>query len=432
MHHELGREAAMDVPTRGVLPRTLLVLLCVVGLCVACTSSSAPSSSSTTSAPSPALADPAKADAVMKVVKDTMADAHLKAVIVRVTIDDEEIVTQAVGDSMPGVPATTDMHFRNGAVAISYVSTALLQLVDEKKVSLDDKVSTWLPDIPYTDKVTLGQLAQMTSGYVDYVTTPELSNEQYANPFRTFTPEDLIAISTKHPLLYEPGTNWNYSHTNYVILGLALEKITGQNVAALLREKVLGPLGLDNTTDPGTPAITEPALHAYTSERRQALKIPAGTPFYEESTYWNPSWTITRGAIQTTNIYDLNATAVAIGTGRLLSRESYQKMVTKDLIGKTTTLPGCTTCFPQFAGYTYGLGIISSGNWLLQNPLFSGEAGAFAYLPSQKVAIAVAVTFDQAAFDPITGDYENSADVLWRKIAAALVPSDAPPMLPGS
>jgi CubicO group peptidase (beta-lactamase class C family) len=76
---------------------------------------------------------------------------------------------------MTGVPATTDMHFRNGAVAISYVSTLLLQLVDEKKVSLDDKVSKWLPDIPYSDQVTLGQLAQMTSGYVDYVNTDELS-----------------------------------------------------------------------------------------------------------------------------------------------------------------------------------------------------------------------------------------------------------------
>jgi CubicO group peptidase (beta-lactamase class C family) len=429
-HHELGREAAMEVLTRGVLPRTLLVLLCVVGLCAACTSS-APPSSTTSSAPT-ASADPAKAETVMKVVDDTMADAHLKAVIVRVTIDGEEIVTQAVGESMPGVPATTDMHFRNGAVAISYVSTALLQLVDEKKVSLDDKVSTWLPDIPYTDKVTLRQLAQMTSGYVDYVTTPELSNEQYANPFRTVTPEDLIAISTKHPLLYEPGTNWNYSHTNYVILGLALEKITGQSVAALLQEKVLGPLGLNNTTDPGTPAITEPALHAYTSERRQALGIPAGTPFYEDSTYWNPSWTITHGAIQTTDIHDLNTTAAAIGTGKLLSPESYQAMVTKDLIGRTTTLPGCTTCHPQSADYTYGLGIVSAGNWLLQNPLFSGEAGAFAYLPSQKVAIAVAVTFDEAAFDPTTGDYPNSADVLWRRIAAALVPAEAPPMPPGS
>jgi len=74
-----------------------------------------------------------KADAVMRIVRDTMAQAHLKAVIVRVTVDGKEVVTQAVGESMTGVPATTAMHFRNGAVAISYVSTLLLKLVDEKR-----------------------------------------------------------------------------------------------------------------------------------------------------------------------------------------------------------------------------------------------------------------------------------------------------------
>jgi hypothetical protein len=63
----------------------------------------------------------------------------------------------------------------------------------------------------------------------------------------------------------------------------------------LLAERVLGLLGLDNTTDPGTPAITEPALHAYSSERRYALKLPASVPFTEDATYWNPSWTITHG-----------------------------------------------------------------------------------------------------------------------------------------
>src|SRR6516165_5626402 len=113
--------------------------------------------------------DHAKADAVMRVVRNAMAQAHLKAVIVRVTLDGREIVTQAVGDSMTGVPATTEMHFRNGAVAISYVSTLLLKLVDEKKVSLDDTLSKWLPDFPNAQRVTLGQLARMTSGYVDYV-----------------------------------------------------------------------------------------------------------------------------------------------------------------------------------------------------------------------------------------------------------------------
>ncbi|RZL80084.1 MAG: class A beta-lactamase-related serine hydrolase [Rhodococcus sp. (in: high G+C Gram-positive bacteria)] len=410
--------------------RRILLLACVLALLAASTSNTSPSGSSSdsgngSSAPS---ADPAQADAVMKIVRDAMAEDHLKAVIVRVTVDGKEIVTQALGESMAGVPATTDMHFRNGAVAISYVSTLLLQLVDEKKVSLDDKVSTWLPDLPHADRVTLRQLAQMTSGYVDYVIgNTEFDSALYADPFHTWTPEELLAYSTSKPLLYEPGTNWNYAHTNYVILGLALEKITGQPITALLQAKVLGPLGLDNTTDPGTPAITEPVLHAFSSERREALQIPPATPFYEESTFWNPSWTITHGAIQTTNIYDLHDTAIAIGTGELLSPESYEAMVTTDLRGKTTALPGCTTCFPQSDDYSYGLGQPVVGNWLMQNPLFGGYAAAEAYLPSQKIAIAVAVTYDPAAFDD-TGAYQNAADALFRKIGAQLAPDDAPPM----
>jgi CubicO group peptidase (beta-lactamase class C family) len=421
--------------------RRLLLLLCLVGLVAGYTTthSSAPSSATGGSGSTARSAgtqgtvpssDPAKADAIMKIVRQSMTDLHLKAVIVRATIDGKEIVTEALGESMTGVPATPDMHFRNGAVAISYVSTLLLELVDKNKVSLDDKVSKWLPAIKYSDQVTLGQLAQMTSGYADYVQSPEFTAANYAQPFKRWTPEELIAYSTAQDLVYEPGTNWNYSHTNYVILGLALEEITGQKMTPLLQERVLGPLGLNNTTDPGTAAITEPALHAFTSERRQALKIPNGQPFYEESTYWNPSWTITHGAIQTTNIYDVHNTAVAIGTGRLLSPESYKKMVSTDLRGKTTALPGCNTCFPQSIGYTYGLGIITTGNWLTQNPLFGGYAAVFGYLPSQKVAIAVAVTYEPAAFDD-TGAYANGADTIFRKIGAELAPTDAPPIPPG-
>jgi CubicO group peptidase (beta-lactamase class C family) len=379
----------------------------------------------------PNSADTAKSDAVMRVVRNFMTQAHLRAVIVRVTVDGKEIVTQAVGDSMTGVPASTDMHFRNGAVAISYVSTLLLKLVDEKKLSLDDKLSKWLPDFPQAQRVTLGQLAQMTSGYPDYVIgNPQFDNASYANPFQQWTTQDILAQVSGRPLLYEPGTNWNYAHTNYVLLGLALEKATGQDMPTLLQNEVLGPLGLKATANSDTPEIPGPVLHTFTSERRAALKIPAGTPFYEESTYWNPSWTITHGAIQTTNIYDMEATAVGVGTGKLLSADSYKKMVSTALRGKTHTQPGCPTCLDQNEGYTYGLGIIVSGDWLLQNPLFSGCAGVEAYLPAQKVAIAVAVTYASEAFDD-QGNYRNQADILFRKIGAVMAPSEAPPMPPG-
>ena len=379
----------------------------------------------------PNSADTAKSDAVMRVVRNFMTQAHLRAVIVRVTVDGKEIVTQAVGDSMTGVPASTDMHFRNGAVAISYVSTLLLKLVDEKKLSLDDKLSKWLPDFPQAQRVTLGQLAQMTSGYPDYVIgNQQFDNASYANPFQQWTTQDILAQVSGRPLLYEPGTNWNYAHTNYVLLGLALEKATGQDMPTLLQNEVLGPLGLKATANSDTPEIPGPVLHTFTSERRAALKIPAGTPFYEESTYWNPSWTITHGAIQTTNIYDMEATAVGVGTGKLLSADSYKKMVSTALRGKTHAQPGCPTCFDQNEGYTYGLGIITSGDWLLQNPLFSGCAGVEAYLPAQKVAIAVAVTYAAEAFDD-QGNYSNQADILFRKIGAVMAPSEAPPMPPG-
>lgn len=374
--------------------------------------------------------DPAKADAVMKIVRDTMAEAHLKAVIVRATIYGREVVTRAAGESVTGVPATTTMHFRNGAVAISYVSTLLLILVDEGKVSLDDKLSKWLPDVPNSDRVTLGQLAQMTSGYVDYVIgNTEFEKALYEDPFRQWEPDELLGYATSRPLLYEPGTNWNYAHTNYVLLGRALEKATGEDMPKLLSDKVLGPLGLTNTANSFTPEIPAPVLHAFTSERRAALDIPAGTPFYEESTFWNPSWTITHGAIQTTNIYDMEASAAGIGSGKLLSKASYQKMVSTDLRGRTRPLPDCTTCAEMTEGYTYGLGIAISGGWLLQNPLFAGEAGVMAYLPSKKISIAVAVTYQPEAFDG-QGDYHNEADTLFRRIAKELAPDDAPPVPP--
>ncbi|MCV7149882.1 serine hydrolase domain-containing protein [Mycolicibacterium pyrenivorans] len=404
--------------------RRLTAAACSLILLTACT----PVSVSTD--PPASNADSAKADAVMRIVREAVTQSHLRAVVVRVTVDGREVVTEAVGESMTGVPATPAMHFRNGAVAISYVATLLLRLVEEGTLSLDDKLSTWLPEIPHADEVTLRQLAQMTSGYVDYVIGNTAMNDAlFADPFRAWTTHDLLEFAISKPLLYKPGTNWNYAHTNYVLLGMALEKATGEKMEELLSDKVLRPLGLTNTVASLTPEIPAPVLHAFTSERREPLGIPTDTPFYEESTFWNPSWTITHGAVQTSNIYDLEATAVGIGSGKLLRPESYEQMVSTELRGKTRTQPGCTTCMEMTEGYTYGLGIVISGNWLMQNPMFAGYAAAEAYLPSQKIAIAVATTFASEAFDD-RGDYSNEAEALFREIGAEMAPDDAPPMPP--
>jgi CubicO group peptidase (beta-lactamase class C family) len=374
----------------------------------------------TAAAPRPAFAAPLRqatpvatppgdrAEAIVAITREIMDKQAVKAVIVRATIDGQEIVTAALGESMTGVPATTEMHFRNGAVAISYMSTFLLRLVDQQVVTLDDPLATWLPDLPDADQVTLRMLANMTAGYPDFVQNPKLSQELYADPFRQWTPEEQIAIGLSTPRLFAPGTNWDYSHTDYVILGQVLEKITGQPLDVALQEQVLGPMGLPNTVAWSTPQISEPVLHAFTSERRQQLGIPAGTRFYEESTYWNPSWTLAQGAIQTTDIVDMTTTAAALGEGTLLSPASHQAQIAPDLLGFGKPLAGCPACHTLDETYTYGLGVVLSNDWILQNPLFAGYGAVAGYLPAEKIAIAVATTYGEGGFDD-EGNYKYSS-----------------------
>jgi CubicO group peptidase (beta-lactamase class C family) len=368
------------------------------------------------------------AERVVAVARAAMPAAGLRAVIVRATVDGREILTAALGESMTGVPATPEMRFRNGAVAFAYMATLLLRYVDRGLVALDDPLARWRPDLPAADRITLRMLASMTSGYFDYVQDAGLIAALYADPFRQWTPQELIAIGVDRPLMFEPGTNWGYSHTNWVILGRVLEAIGGGPLADLLQADVFDPLGLTGTTGGSTAAIPEPALHAFTSERRAALGIAPATRFLEESTYWNPSWTTAAGAIQTTDIYDLTATAEAVGTGALLSPESHALQVSTALRGFGKPVAGCPTCFTLNERYTYGLGVIVSGNWQLQNPLFYGYAAVEGYLPAKRLAVAVAVTFTEAAFDD-QGNYKggNAAEGLFAAVAAELAPDDPIP-----
>ena len=87
-------------------------------------------------------------------VQKAMKTEHLRAVIVKVTQGDKVVVSQAFGESIDGVPATTAMHFRNGAVAFTYLGTLLMKFVDEHKVKLDDTIDRWMPKLPEANKVT--------------------------------------------------------------------------------------------------------------------------------------------------------------------------------------------------------------------------------------------------------------------------------------
>jgi hypothetical protein len=140
----------------------------------------------------PSVSDPSDpADGIVAKARQIIKTNHLRAVILRVTRDGEELVTASMGESMTGVPADPNMRFRNGGVAISYMTTLLLRMVDQGIVTLDDSIDAWLPDLPDADRVTLKMLANMTSGYPDFVPDEEFGAAFYAEPLLPHARHDL-------------------------------------------------------------------------------------------------------------------------------------------------------------------------------------------------------------------------------------------------
>jgi CubicO group peptidase (beta-lactamase class C family) len=361
------------------------------------------------------------------VIKQAIREQGIRSLLVDVQVGNRRVIRKAYGESESGVPASTRMHFRNGNVAAMYMSTLLLRLVDQKKVKLSDKLSKWIR-FPYADQVTLEMLAGMKTGYPDYVRNQNLAQFIYADPFYRVTTKDQLQLSLAKPHQFAPGTNWSYSHTNYVLLGLALEKITKTSLRTALARYVLRPLKLRNTRGSQTSRIPEPVLHTYSSERRGYLQIPAGQRFYEETTFWNPSWTFASGSIETTNIADMASSVRAIGAGRLLSRASYRKQIDPQIgFGHHVPNPECDSCRgPLSFALGYGLGVFRNGNWLGAQPLFAGLGSVAGYRPKGRVSIVIVAAAGERGFDS-DGAINNASRPLYRQIGLIVAPKDPPP-----
>ncbi len=247
----------------------------------------------------------------------------------------------------------------------------------------------------------------------------------YADPFRQWSPEELTQIGITKPMEFEPGTNWGYSHTNYVILGRVLEQIAGMPLADAIRKYVIDPMGLKQTGALTTPEIPAPVLHAFSSERREQLGIKSGVPFYEEATFWNPSWTTVEGAVETTDITDLSASIEAVASGKLLSPASSAAQTVPSLIGFGHTQSGCPSCRENTAAFNYGLGVIMAGSWVSQSLGFAGASGIVGYLPAQKLTIAVEATNGPSAYDD-KGNAGLGAVAVFHALADALAPNTLP------
>lgn len=376
-----------------------------------------------------ATTDPAVIARIEQAASQSMTTYHLKSLIIRVTSDGQEVYTGAMGESMTGVPATPDMHFRNGAMAFTYIGQIFATLVDQQKVSLDDSIATWFPDYPRADQITVKNLLNMTSGYADYVYQPALGDSLNQDPFKQWTNDELLAIGFAGPEQFAPGTNWGYSHTNYVILGQILEKITGKPMADVMQEYIIGPMNLTATgSNGGTPAIPDPVQHSFTAERAEYFNVTPTERAYEEGTFWNPSWTTANGAVQTTNIYDMTTSMEIVGSGSQVSPQMYAEQTSPNLVGFGTTDPTgvCTACRPNTEAASYGLGVILLGPWITQTKSFAGAAASTGYLPSEKLAVSVSMTYLPQAYAD-GGSLNESSMATFAAVVEAAAPGKAPP-----
>jgi D-alanyl-D-alanine carboxypeptidase len=310
---------------------------------------------------------------VEAMVSEAMPELGLRASIVQVDTGDEALVRAGFGNSMKGTPARPGMYFRIGSIAIPYLINLLLELEAERKLSLDDPLSKYRPNFPEANEVTLRMLADVTSGYPDWIQGNEpFQQVLLENPFRQWTSNELLHWAFTLPNACPPGTCFHYAHTNFAILAQVISQVTGKSVATLMRERILGPLGLHHTQISRFPAMPGEALHAYTTERG----------VYEDSTFWSPSWTIGDGTIMAATMGDVVRGARELGRSALLPPRQNEER-----------LEPLTAGMGKFTKQTYyGLGITVANGWQVQNPFLNGYTGASAYLPGKDMTIGIVTT----------------------------------------
>ncbi len=144
-------------------------------------------------------------------------------------------------------PIDTSHTFRIASCTKTFTITVLLQLVDEGKIALNDKLSKYYPEYPASDSITILMLTNMTSGISDYFNDDRWQNSMKTTPLRVWAPKEFAGMSFSHPLDFRPGTGYNYSNVNTIIIGMIIEKVTGSSLATEISNRIIKPLHLTNS-----------------------------------------------------------------------------------------------------------------------------------------------------------------------------------------
>ena len=279
--------------------------------------------------------------------------------------------TFGVADKATRTPMQTDFYSRVGSVTKTFTVTAMLQLVDQGKLKLSDPISKYIPGVPSGEQITLRNLAQMASGLITFDDVDEFADAYLADPSRSFTPEQMLGYVRDTQLKFPPGTQFDYSNTNILLLGLVVEQQSGQSLPDYIGEHILSPLKLTHTSFLTTSAFPEPHAQGYTTvDGRDRV-----------ATDWNPSWGWGAGNMIST-LDDMRIWAHALATGTLLTPE-----IQRERLDSTVPMD------PEGSA-VYGLGLFNDDGWIGHSGSTFGYQTVVFYLPPTQTTLVFFINTD--------------------------------------
>ncbi len=249
-----------------------------------------------------------------RVIEAALHEFHVPGAAVAIyTPDHQWVRTFGLGNVAKGRPVGTGDYFAIRSVTKSFVVTAVLQLIaaSHGAVTLDDAIGKYLPNVPDGEIITIRELAGMTSGLYNYVSDEDFVRRLSGDPLRHWAIDELLRYalhSSKHPaIVFPPGTQYQYSNTNTLLLGQLVEVLSGRNFEAVLEGDILTPLGLSTTRYLTAVALPRPSVTGY-QDMFEDAPVPVAL---------NPSALSFAGAMAAT-IGDLATWGTALANGTLL------------------------------------------------------------------------------------------------------------------
>lgn len=312
-------------------------------------------------------------------VQQVMRKANIPGVTVGVWTPGQKSYVRSFGvaDKATGRKMAPDLYMRIGSETKTFTVSALLQLVDQGKVGLDDPIGKYVDGVPNGDRITLRQLAGMRSGLFNYSEDNGFFKALTSDPRRPFTPRELLAYAFKHPVMFQPGQKFSYSNTNLILLGLVVEKESGQHLGDYIKEHILDPAGMKDTLFPSGSEFPRPHAQGYTDQTADG-KIA-------ETAGWNPSWGWAAGAMIST-LDDLRIWAPTVATGQLPDG--------KRMISPATQKQRLVTPATPIPDTGYGLGIFNVQGWIGHNGSLPGYESLTIYLPATRTSVVALLNTD--------------------------------------